>query len=299
MKKLYITLMLIFQMETAHIVYAACADPQCNSCETSENICDKCKDGYILGDNGICYQISKFLPNCESAVVSKGTWKICTKCEDGYVIVAGNCVKGENCPEGYYTKSGINYCIPDECQGIQKHYCQTCKTGTYSLKGECVTDCGDGMREEGNVYNGTINRYCVTAESTGDNANYGVYGHSAHCSSGYVLNNGLCIREEDCKNGYIIANTSLGYPSCVKETDGCGYMQKPENGKCVERKEDENCGEGFLLKNGLCIAEYMGCGNEFKYDDIYKECNRIRYTLQEADNITSDDNENYIEWIFE
>ncbi|MBR3661879.1 MAG: hypothetical protein IKN67_01210, partial [Alphaproteobacteria bacterium] len=74
---------------------------------------------------------------------------------------------------------------------------------------------------------------------------------------------------------------------------GDGYLGK--EGKCIENSS--GCGFNYLGKEGKCIENSSGCG--FNYKEIYGFCERIRYSLPEADAATSNDNENMIEWIFE
>ena len=74
---------------------------------------------------------------------------------------------------------------------------------------------------------------------------------------------------------------------------------------CLGRDGSLTCSDGFLKKNGICIDKSRGCGNGYLELDnrCEKESNmqeiKLRYTLPEADEATSNDNENTIEWIFE
>ena len=63
---------------------------------------------------------------------------------------------------------------------------------------------------------------------------------------------------------------------------------------CRKTGECGSCGEKFVQAGVGCISScYTG------YTSYYGFCTRTRYTLPEADEATSNDNENMIEWIFE
>ena len=71
--------------------------------------------------------------------------------------------------------------------------------------------------------------------------------------------------------------SSSGVPDCGKK-----------DGACI------NCGNQYIMPFVGCVAD---CG--YGFTSYYGYCLRTRYTLPEADEATSDDNENMIEWIFE
>ncbi len=71
--------------------------------------------------------------------------------------------------------------------------------------------------------------------------------------------------------------SSSGVPDCGKK-----------DGTCI------NCGNKYIMPFVGCVAD---CG--YGFTSYYGYCLRTRYTLPEADEATSDDNENMIEWIFE
>lgn len=90
---------------------------------------------------------------------------------------------------------------------------------------------------------------------------------------------GLCVSQE-CTKTYSSINRENA-STCVPENMGCGYHEIRVGDKCVNEKE--------------CSLE-----NGFRYNAKTYECySKTRYTLPEADELTSDDNENMIEWIFE
>ncbi|MBR1398876.1 MAG: leucine-rich repeat domain-containing protein [Alphaproteobacteria bacterium] len=91
------------------------------------------------------------------------------------------------------------------------------------------------------------------------------------------------------------------FPNLTKMS-GCSSSNREMCGTCdnyIKRGIGcvGNCGDGYLGKEGKCIENSLGCG--FNYKEIYGFCERIRYSLPEADAATSNDNENMIEWIFE
>ncbi len=76
-----------------------------------------------------------------------------------------------------------------------------------------------------------------------------------------------------------------------------------ENGSCHKRNEKQCNDTDSYYFNGLtCVYRPLNgkinCVNP-SYKANYGYCNRIRYTLPEANEATSHDNENMIEWIFE
>ena len=94
-------------------------------------------------------------------------------------------------------------------------------------------------------------------------------------------------------------NLETSYASSFAGTPIRGYT-----GDCLQyrqaiciRNEKDICRDNYLLKNNICIDASLGCGEN--WIDLGGYCERIRYTLPEADELTSNDNENMIEWIFE
>ena len=76
-----------------------------------------------------------------------------------------------------------------------------------------------------------------------------------------------------------------------------------ENGSCHKRNEKQCNDTDSYYFNGLtCVYRPLNgkinCVNP-SYKANYGYCNRIRYTISEANEATSHDNENMIEWIFE
>ncbi len=89
-----------------------------------------------------------------------------------------------------------------------------------------------------------------------------------------------------------------------------GVIYGPDTGAGIGRNLDTFAGS--KLSNCRKTGECGSCGDKFVqagvgcvsscpegYTSYYGFCTRTRYTLPEADEATSDDNENTIEWIFE
>lgn len=124
-----------------------------------------------------------------------------------------------------------------------------------------------------------------------DMPNVEYVGHKALYSSNlnYVgLPQGGVVFEDDAfLEDSILAN-------CGNDRLSCGVCEEyvKRGLGCVP-----DCGNGMLGKEHRCIDASLGCGEG--YTQIENWCSRIRYTLPEADDATSDDYENMIEWIFE
>lgn len=82
---------------------------------------------------------------------------------------------------------------------------------------------------------------------------------------------------------------SSGIPNCGKKGGSCGICDRYIMGGigCVD-----DCGDGYLEKNGRCISSTLGCGENYK--DMGGWCNRIRYTPAEAAKVLKNDNTNEI-----
>ena len=79
--------------------------------------------------------------------------------------------------------------------------------------------------------------------------------------------------------------------------DSYGMFRGTKIPHCRENSECGSCGEKFVQAGVGCVS---GCWDGY-YANNFGICKEIklRYTLPEADEATSDDNENMIEWIFE
>ena len=101
-----------------------------------------------------------------------------------------------------------------------------------------------------------------------------------------------------------------GIPEGVTyKPDGCSKTPTPEVcgryrnwdtfvnsgiSNCRITGECGSCGDKYVQGGAGCVSNcYAG------YTSYYGFCMRTRYTLPEADELTSNDNENMIEWIFE
>lgn len=111
--------------------------------------CTDCKidDGYkcvnVLLAPSFCYKCPS---NCVECAPTNRVVK-CSKCSDGYFSSQNKCVKcGSNCK----TCSQMNYCLTCFTNGKEPNeqgVCPTCEQtpGTYTVDGNCVTKCGDGI----------------------------------------------------------------------------------------------------------------------------------------------------------
>ncbi|MBR1399454.1 MAG: hypothetical protein IJ564_04695 [Alphaproteobacteria bacterium] len=184
----------------------------------------------------------------------------CSRADGGNVNSKGECVICSS-SYGYYFSSEADKCV-QRC-GAKYMACIACE---YD-KGEPVKclkiSCG---------YLGPC------TECGNENTLY----YCTKCVSGYKAKNGSCI-SGSCGEGYVD-----GDGVCYKIPEGCSSVSA-KDGSC------EECNSGYSLdENDNCTE----CNKE-GYKEIDGYCNRIRYTLPEADDATSDDYENMIEWIFE
>ncbi len=193
---------------------------------------------------------------------SSAGYSLCIVCSSGYLSYDGKCItKGECNAKGYKKLDGL--CVSQECTKTNSSICDTCSSGV-AQGNRCVAECEEGFVLSNNR---CIPKNCSSFSYT-----------CLKCSSGY-LQDGICV--EKCKTGYIEATNRHNASTCVPENMGCGYHEIRVGDKCVDEKE--------------CSLE-----NGFRYNAKTYECySKTRYTLPEADELTSDDNENMIEWIFE
>ncbi len=283
----------------------ACSDGNCDSCE-NYTICTRCKLGYVAAENGTCIPNDETVPNCLSSY--QGGGKFCIKCPKDYILVDGQCVAGNSCPNGYTRKgssSSYFYCANPDCAGVQGdangYYCTSCKNGLHAKDGKCVSECGEGY----SVFSYAYGTYCAP-----NNCDFHVYGHFSvcgTCNSGYIWLDGKCVA--DCGVGYIMGVYN-GKSKCFPAELGCGYGEKQVGNECVAREEGEGCGVGFYLKDNLCVSESKGCGDGYLgkdgvcissangcgagYRQFENFCNRIQYTPAEAAKVLTDDNNNSV-----
>ncbi|MBR1399771.1 MAG: hypothetical protein IJ564_06340 [Alphaproteobacteria bacterium] len=173
-----------------------------------------------------------------------------------------------SCEEGYI----LDWMRGDGCYTCQELYGSHCK---QCGGGRCI-ECEEGYAISMHAY--TLSQACVPCK------------------------NGVC---QQCPSGKYYEND---YNNCLSCGTGC--QECTNTGRCSECKEgylfknyacvskNNGCGAGFLLFGNKCIPEKEGCGDNAEAIDgvcVYK----IRYTVQEADALTSSDNENYIEWVFD
>ena len=253
---------------------ARCADPNCTRCESAYNKCFEtgCKSGYYKAENGVCIPkvTGVTFPHC---TIVSGNGTKCERCASGYTQIDGECVEGTACPSGY-----TGYVFSNSAN----NYHECTKWGDCRL-----------------IYQGTG-------------------GRCSACKDGSYLLNGSCVKE--CGEGYIegmnitagtsYTSTPVVSATCIPEGLGCGYGEKQVGNKCVARDDDENCGNGFLLEDGLCIPIDVGCSDEYiakdgvcidaslgcgeNYRRIDNWCNRVQWTPAEAAAVLTDDNNNSV-----
>ena len=241
----------------------------CRSCDDAQ-VCRYCENGYILQKNGTCS-----IGNCSDVLYGN-----CKQCATGYALKNGECVPTSKCEGGtvYITRYSAWMCNPTNClNGTGRLYvkdsspyayrCESCPDGSVFLNGNCVGNCPDGYIER---YDYTLGGNNCVPENCSRNDTV-----CTECATGYYLTEDYkCVTE--CPEGFL--NSPTG--KCAPEDSGCGNMIRIGNECVLEGDSDAECGAGFEKVNGVCVG-------------------KLRYTLPEADELTSDDNENMIEWIFE
>jgi len=138
-------------------------DEKCEVCKNSTdlNLCRKCKDGFILGedskcyspisicekgyfnDGGVCYKCD---PNCDSC---QGSANYCLSCHKNFLLQGRNCV--QECREGYFKKNDFECGKCDSACKIclyKEDNCLECIkdmklfiTNSFSV---CLNSCPDG-----------------------------------------------------------------------------------------------------------------------------------------------------------
>ncbi len=301
---------------------------KCHSCSEPDIICNKvqniCEEGKALNPHGYCISCTG-----KNQVIHDGKCLSCVNNTNGSCAWDEENNKVQNiCDEG----NALNphgYCT--SCTGknqlIHNGKCYTCGNDG---NGSCTWDdennkavkvCDEGMANN-------IHGYCTSC--TGKNqvihdgkclscgafiigCNSCVYKSSDEriecksCSQGTLVD-GECkvTQTKTCDSGtYLtplntcIASCPLNYfannktGKCEKKPEGCNEFD--EKGDCIGK-----CWDDFLKRGNECVYSAEGCGSGFDINEALKECIlKTIYTVQEADEATSNDNENMIEWIFE
>lgn len=107
--------------------------------------------------------------------------------------------------------------------------------------------------------------------------------------------NGQC---HTCDDGYYYKEWGSRH-WCVDKEEGCGEGYIHTSKKCISAAS--GCPAGYLVQGDACWTTEEGCPDGYYEDDDGRTCAPIKtsYTMQEAESRTTNDNNNYVEWIFE
>ena len=269
---------------------------KCSSCDTSENICSTCNDGYYLPSNAddkkICTKCS--VTNCKTCSGSL-TNQICNSCSSGYFenYENGNIISCDDpcetgskekcltcdttqnicasCNNGYYVPTDkSNQKICTKCS------LSNCKTCSGALNNDVCDSCADGFFAkytdqtiiscEKGCTTGT-NEKCLTCDT---NLNI-----CSSCNDGYYLptdatDKSVCSKcpINNCKicSGASSSNTCTecfdGFPASLSNgvIHSCGGCVIGEGDKCLTCDETTykctSCNDGYELIDGKCVINY-------------------------------------------
>ena len=243
-------------------------------------------------------------------------------CPNGYELHSGRCIitcgrKYTGCIECYYDNDEnptgckayacrykyryCNECSYDE-DGSGPIACIECDSSgeAYLKDGDCVPcpsmpgTCYWDEEQGKAIMTGCTSGYILCGERCRyPQANHAKSSHCDEatgnlvvdeCMDGYKVKNGTCLSSSaSCGDGYVD-----GDGVCYKIPDGCESASATD-GSCTK------CSAGLSFDDDNNCIE---CNKE-GYKNLDGYCYRVRYTLPEADEATSNDNENMIEWIFE
>ena len=285
--------------------------------DKSKGLCSACPEGYYCPDGfdrTVCpagtYSRSGASSAEECTPCPKGTYQhstgyACRACDGVTNQETGATSCSFNCPTG--TMRWGNECTSAYC--YEGYICEDgerkeCPSGTFSIDGgtECIS-CPAGTYQISSWSAHGSSKVCVIcpngkvsisgSTSCADSCPAGTFQDGIACNSfpkgcsDYDVESSKCVT---CKEGYSKYNGQ-----CIKDCDE-GELSK--DGACVDA--ENGCGDGYLRKKNTCIPEENGCGKDYAaHEGECIEILKTRYTLPEADELTSDDNENMIEWIFE
>ena len=237
----------------------------CANGEQKNEICNKCKSGYILSDNQ-CY---KKIDNCEIQNADK-----CIQCESGYDVHGGdgticyknleNCVNQNQdkcivCESGYGVHGDPNgkcYQDVEKCiKYVSNNYtqCQDCELGYIASNGTCWEDINcdktKGLTQKNNE--------CVCDERRGYT---GTPDNCTRAEGEYVEGEGHYDVWSDLNmlycNSHGIYNTASASCSCNEGYTGVSCS---------------DCDEGFINFDGLCYKEIQ-CDKEDHRIQYYTSC---------------------------
>ena len=283
----------------------------CLDCEGNSLGCEKCKDGYYLNENDICYPCgdnikkcheennniiidqcfpnytiidNKCLAQCETGIKEKCLY---CKTEFNKINQCGGCNKGYYMPTDYI-KQDICFSCDEEgcvkCSGtMSEKKCIECHKDFMLFEEKCIKNCEIGEKykcltcneEEGkNDRCGTCNEgYYLPDFSTDINKNYICQECPKGCYSCYL--DGKEIKCTECLTNYILKKDQ-----CI---EGCEFMKNCLN--CEDSGDYPrciNCIEGFYFPKDLTkyydrcyrcsIPGCKICEGDYEYNDICLEC---------------------------
>ncbi|KAM8939375.1 extracellular matrix organizing protein FRAS1 [Pelodytes ibericus] len=254
--------------EVCHESCSACRGPSagdCLICKDSSQIMQRgscaagCGPGYYV-QNGTC---SACDPSCQSCLSDNG---LCLTCARGRKFYRGKCIL--ECPSGYYADhTGLCAACHKECascSGPLANECTSCLPPLTLLKGQCLSNCGEGYFSDGSHCNACHPscRACLGPEDS-------------HCTK--------CVKSEEslqavqqyrgkpygtcqaqCKNQFYMDTHSIcqechaSCQSCAGEGHlNCTACTSPDVmllGTCLKR-----CPDGFYSKDSACYTCHPSC----------------------------------------
>ncbi len=197
------------------IVPASCpSDPHYSGeCSTS------CSNGLNISQYASCA--------CPSGKHQSGASCVADSCANGLNISAHpscSCASGEH-------QSGAS-CVADSCANglnISAHPSCNCPVNYVVQNGQCVLSCPAGQHAVGEL--------CV-CDSTNLQANSNGQCTAQVCSSGFILVNGQCVRENVCTLPVTCSDSTHTLNQCTNEQTDCAAIN----------------GEGWICDSGSCHA---------------------------------------------
>lgn len=255
----------------------------CDECNNNE--CNKCEDGFLPNEEGLCAGCGKGCKECDS--------NGCTKCDLKYFINedsaceaceehCDSCKTGSNCNEcsfGFYLdKTGDDACLPcgDNCLQCPDNKCTSCKTDFFLTSDQKCSSCPKickGCEGENkcldcidNYYLDATDRTCKSCENILcvkclDNK------FCNKCITGYSVNkDGKCttcpLNCESCDLNGICIECSFGFfggtkGECLRCPEYC-------NG-CKNFNFCNNCSDGYFQETSgnckPCLRDCLKCSN--------------------------------------
>eukprot|EP00795_Rhopilema_esculentum_P005914 gene5914-11255_t len=239
-----------------------CSD-RCVECQYSEDVCMRCKEGYVRRDLG-CHvscgdgsfevpgtrQCEKCHRNCKTCFGFNANQ--CLSCHHGMLLYKSVCF--EECPSRYIAEAPTSMCnnCPENCitcftEGNMS-ICEHCRYPFVIHKGECIRSC-----PLIGYYTDFYTKSCKQCHDTCDICYGPDKDECMLCKKGLSQVGSLCV-EETCKEGYYIDAESL---KCKKCHLSCRSCRGPSVRQCTE------CYGDYILHRNRCI---LGCDAD-KYPD--------------------------------